>query len=429
MLTKLKENIFYLFVFFLPWQTVLLLREIYINNEKFQYATIGIYLFQIILFFWIFLNIKKLFSCSEKKIIYLLAFYLLFILLSVFWSKDWMLSTYFFICHLLGVMLFLIIQSSALNFKKFSFSLIISTILASILGLYQFFTQSSFSLKWLGLSAHNPWQGGVSVVLTESARFLRAYGPMTHPNIFGGMLTATILLSIGAYLKATKNELRWKIFLVFSLPINYLALVTTFSRSALLALTIGTLLLVSYFLLLEKSRKKKDLLVLFYALIILTFLFLTAFSDIVSSRTNNSSRLEKKSINDRVIYLEDAKKLITKNPLLGVGLGEYSNFVLKENKNSRDIWNIQPVHNIYFLIFAELGFVGFFILMFFIIFNLLELFKIIKEKNTNRVIFSFIFIALLIISFFDHWLWTTPMGILIFWLILGFSREKNLHCV
>ena len=429
MLTKIKNLIFYAFVFSLPWQTVFLLREIIVDGEKFQYGTIGIYLFQIILLSWITPNIKKIFSCTEKRIIYFLAIYLFFIFSSIFWSGDKALSFYFFTCHLLGVILFLIIQSSALNFKKFTFSLILSMTLVSILGLYQFFYQSSFSSKWLGLSIHSPWQGGTSVIITDSGRFLRSYGSMPHPNILGGMLTIVILLSIGAYFKANKDELRWKMFLVFTLPINYLAIITTFSRSAIFSAAIGIFLISFYFILIEKSKKKKDLLVLFYALLILTLLFSTAFSDLISSRTSSSSRLEKKSINDRIIYLEDAKKIIAEKPLLGVGLGQYSNNVLLKNKYSREIWNIQPAHNIYFIIFAEIGFLGFSVLLFFIVFNLLEVFKIIREKNTNRVIFSFIFLALLIISLFDHWLWTTPLGILVFWLILGFSKEKNLQCI
>jgi len=59
----------------------------------------------------------------------------------------------------------------------------------------------------------------------------------------------------------------------------------------------------------------------------------------------------------------------------------------------------------------------------------MEVPKIIKEQNTNRVIFSFIFISLLILSLFDHWLWTTSLGIIIFWMILGFSKEKDLNCL
>jgi O-antigen ligase len=426
MLTKLQENIFYLFIFILPWQTVFILKEVFINREKFQYGTIGVYLFQLILFIWIILNFKKIFTCAEKKLIYILGVYLLWLLLTIFWSDNKSLALSFFCAHFLGVLLFLIIQSSAINFKKFSFSLISSATLGSILGLYHFFSQTTFANKWLGLSEHPAWQGGSSVIGSVSFRFLRAYGNMPHPNILGGFLVVILILSLGAYLKASKAELRWKMFLITTLPINLLALLTTFSRSAILTLLFGIFSIVFYFLIIEKSPKKKDLLVIFYTLLILFFIFFTAYSNLISSRTNTQSRLEKKSLDDREIYLEESKKIINKNFIKGVGLGNYTEFVSKNLAKNKEPWNIQPVHNVYLLIFSELGLIGFSIFMFFIIFNILEIFKLIKERNTNRVIFSIILISLILISFFDHWLWTTSFGIIIFWLVLGFSKEKDL---
>ena len=429
MLTKFKENLFYLFIFILPWQTVFLFKEVFVDGVKFQYGTIGIYLSQIVLMIWIVFNYKKIFSCTEKKLIYILFFYIFWLFLSIFWSDNKLLSFYFFMINFSGVLLFLIIQGSALNFKKFSFSLILSATFGSILGLYQFFNQSVFANKWFGISEHFAWQGGVSVIEDASFRFLRAYGNMPHPNILGGFLAIIILLSLGAYFKAHKAEIRWKIFLVATLPINFLALLTTFSRSAALALFIGGILIVFYFLIIEKSKKKKDFMVIFYALIVLTFIFFTAYGNLISSRAWIDSRLETKSINDRKIYIQEAKKIIAKEPVLGIGLGNYTEKISKDKNINWEIWRIQPVHNIYLLIFSEIGIIGFSTLMLFIVLNLMEVPKIIKEQNTNRVIFSFIFISLLILSLFDHWLWTTSLGIIIFWMILGFSKEKDLNCL
>lgn len=426
-LTKINAPLFYLFIFILPWQTVYLLRELFLNNEKFQYSTVGIYFFQIILFIWIVLNLNKITKYVEKKLLLFSGIFIFWLFLSIFWSSDKIIASYFFICNLLGIILFLILQNVALNFKKFSFTLISSVSLSASLGLYHFFTQSTFSNKWLGLSQHLAWQGGTSVLENASFRLLRAYGSFPHPNILGGFLIIALLLSLGAYLKATRAELLWKIFLVITLPINFLALLTTFSRSSILALIIGTILISTYFIFIQKIKKGKDLLCIFYALLILSSIFFVAFSDIISSRTTIDSRLEQKSLNERALYIKDAKKIISQNPLTGTGLGNYTLFVLNNKTIAREIWNIHPVHNIYLLVFAEIGFLGFSLFAFIIIFILWELHRSLKEYNNNRVIFSCILIALLILSLFDHWLWTTPAGILIFWTILGFSREKNLN--
>ncbi|MEF3691516.1 MAG: O-antigen ligase family protein [Candidatus Moraniibacteriota bacterium] len=322
--------------------------------------------------------------------------------------------------------MFLIIQTLNINFKKLSFSLILSATLSSILGLYQFFTQTAFSSKLLGLSDHLAWQGGSSVIATESFRFLRAYGSLSHPNIMGGLLAIVLLLSLGAYLKASRSELRWKMFLVATLPLNFLALLTTFSRSALLALLIGVILIVFYFLFKEKLPRKKDLWVIFYAIIILTVLFLTAYADLFSSRTQNETRLEKKSIADRKIYLQDAQQIIRQNPFLGVGPGNYTSTVLKDKKNSRKIWEIQPVHNLYLLVFSEIGFWGFIFFFSFVAIIISEISEKIKNRKSDATLFSFLLITLLFLALFDHWLWTGAFGIILFWLILALSEKESL---
>ena len=426
MLTKIKENIFYLFIFLLPWQTVFILREVFINNEKFQYGSVNIFIYQLILLLLILLNYKKIFKFEDKKIIFILGLFLSWLFLTIFQSSDKILSFYFFSLHLLGAFLFLIIQNLNINFKKLSFSIILSTTLSSILGLYQFFTQTAFSSKWLGLSDHLAWQGGSSVIATESFRFLRAYGSMPHPNIMGGLLTIVLLLSLGAYIKASRSEIRWKMFLVATLPLNLLSLLTTFSRSAFLALVVGIILIVSYFLFKEKIPRKKDLWVIFYSLIILTALFFTAYSDIFSSRTQNENRLEKKSLTDRKIYLQDAREIIRQDCFSGTGPGNYTLTVLKNKKTSRKIWEIQPVHNLYLLVFSEIGFLGFAFFFSFVAIILSEIFQKFKSRKSNTILFSFLLITLLFSAFFDHWIWTGAFGIILFWLILALSKKETL---
>jgi len=429
MLKKITDNLFYIFIFFLPWQTVYIAREIFIDGEKFQYGTIGFYLFEAILFIWIVLNLKKIPRCNEKRLIYFLSFFSLYLILSIFWSADKLLALNFLIANLLGILTFLIIQSSALNFKKFSFSLISSVSLSSILGLCQFFTQSTFASKYLGLSNHFSWQGGTAVIETTAGRFLRLYGSMPHPNIMGGLLTIALLLSLGAYFKAQKNELRWKSFLVLTIPLNFTALIFTFSRGALITLILGAAFLIFYFLFLEKVPKKKDIMVVFYAIIILFSIIFVAYPEIFSSRTQVDSRLEKKSISDRQTYLTESQQIISHHPILGVGLGNYTENVLENKKIQKEIWNIQPVHNLYLLVFSEIGLVGFCLLFFLVVYNLTEFPHLIQQRNTNRIIFSVILINILLISLLDHWFWTMPVGIILFWIIFGFSREKDLHCI
>ena len=59
----------------------------------------------------------------------------------------------------------------------------------------------------------------------------------------------------------------------------------------------------------------------------------------------------------RQIYSYYAQKIIAENRLLGVGLGNFT-LTLKKKSNNLANYEIQPVHNLYLLIAAELGILG-----------------------------------------------------------------------
>ncbi|HBI17369.1 MAG: O-antigen ligase-related protein [Candidatus Moranbacteria bacterium GW2011_GWF2_34_56] len=425
MIDKINSLIFYVFLFFLPWQTIFIFKEIQIANEKFQYGTIGIYFFEIVLLFWVLLNSFLLKKCDNKKLLFAVLLFAVYVTFSVFWAPNKILALSYLLPLILGIFSFLILQKKILNFKKFTFVFILSISLHGILGIYQFLNQSVYANKWLGISEHLAWQGGSSVLETSTERFLRAYGGMPHPNILGGFLIIAILLGIGAYLKTSFLEKYWKYFLLFIIPINFLALLTTFSRSALLALFFGLLVLFSYYIYSKKFIKIKNILFLSITLFTIGILFFYLFSNLLTNRINISSRLEKKSINERHLLIKESQKIITQKSILGTGLGNYTYTILKNKKEiPQEIWRIQPVHNIYLLIFAELGIIGFSLFLFIVIFIIYDFLESFSKQNTNRVIFSTITLSLLILSLFDHWLWTTHSGIIVFWILLGFSREK-----
>ncbi len=427
MLHKLNQGLFYFFVFLLPWQTIVILKEIEINNEKFQYGTLGFYLFEIILLSWIIINLSILKECSNKKILFSVLIFIIYSSLSVLWANNKLLSLYFLFPLFLGGLLFLILQKKLLNFKNFALTFISSITLQGLLGSYQFLTQSTFSNKWLGVSQHIAWQGGTSVIESSAGRFLRAYGGMPHPNILGGLLVIGLLLAIGAYLKTTYPEKRWRYFLLASILINFFSILTTFSRSAFLALFFGLLLLFAYNFYNNKKYQIKRLFLIISTLFILCIIFFNSFSELLSNRLEMTSRLEKKSISERAVFVKQAQKMILKHPIIGMGIGNYTSNLSKDNPRLKEIWLLQPVHNIYLLIFAELGFIGFSLFLFIIVSIVFDFIESFKKEDTNRVIFSTITISLLVIAIFDHWLWTTHFGIITFWLLLSFSREKDIN--
>ena len=145
-------------------------------------------------------------------------------------------------------------------------------------------------------------------------------------------------------------------------------------------------------------------------------LLVIIYRPLVFTRLRSDSRLEVKSRTERVEGLREAWQLIKKHSVLGVGIGNYTQGVARDLRPGQPLYTYQPVHNVFLLVWAELGTVGlliFFGVLYFVV-------RISKPK------------ALMILCFFvlmmaDHFLWTLPFGTLLFWVVLGLStRQKGL---
>ena len=118
--------------------------------------------------------------------------------------------------------------------------------------------------------------------------------------------------------------------------------------------------------------------------------------------------------------------LISQNPLLGTGIGNYTNTAYHTHNASDPIWFFQPVHNVYVLIFAEIGIIGLLIICIFIVLCIASFFRNKLWKSSYRITYILIFFTVCIISFFDHWPWSSHFGILFSTLCIGlFAKQKN----
>jgi len=265
--------------------------------------------------------------------------------------------------------------------------------------------------------------------------------------------------------------------LYFLFFLNFYCLFLTFSRAAWMALLVS--LLVCWFIsLLVKPREtplrpspfKKGgglgwgILVLFLLLFIFASVLVCAHHDLVFSRFGKDSYLEVKSISERVAGLGEAKEIIFKSPrsspfekgglrgiLFGVGPGAYT-YALAQKFFELSPYQLQPVHNVWLLILSELGIFGF---LAFIIF-LIQIIRNINFQNkiphlprllsgsasggnppplekgeegrgifispfTKGGIRGILIIVLLVLSLFDHYLWSLWPGLALAGLILSFG--------
>lgn len=200
--------------------------------------------------------------------------------------------------------------------------------------------------------------------------FLRPYATLPHPNVFAGFLGFYILIA-----------LRYNALVFTILPLITLLLTT--SRSAWIALGVSALL--QHIL----RQKTKNIL---FAPIIGLFVALSLLLPFIPISTTNNE-----SIDVRVALNNSAMSMIQSNFITGLGIDHFL-VSLPAVFPHRDIYFLQPVHNVYLLFLAEIGLIG-----------AIVLFVIIFRARISAQALPFA-IFLLLVGMFDHYLLTTQQG-------------------
>ena len=283
----------------------------------------------------------------------------------------------------------------------------------------------------------DPERSGVSVVQSGGVRYLRPYGVSAHPNLLAGVLVmgCLVTLSLPRRTAATVGV------------IGVWALLLTFSRAALGALLIGVGVWgVLLFLSPSNSPRKQgeDLSPLprlrgkglgerglvwmqriapvIVGAILIVIPFMGLYYPLISVRSGaategSTQSVEAMSIASRAVYRDQAVDLIRENPVRGVGIGNFSwesAWLLQDDW--RDLRG-DHVHNIYLLVTAELGIVGFSLWAGAI---LLGSGAILWRAWQGRLEMAQIglfagVIAWLALGWFDHYPWTQFGYLILFW--------------
>ncbi|MBP5993692.1 MAG: O-antigen ligase family protein [Candidatus Moranbacteria bacterium] len=478
------KYLLYAFVGLLPLQTVYLLREVFIGGEKWQYGTIAVYVSDSILFsvlilffisgdyagkifdfrYWIF-DLKSRIKNLKSESVLPIAL-ILWAGLSILWAPDQMLAGYFVMKLALAVGVFLMVRSLDEKESRIAVLLVvIGAVLEGALGVWQFLAQSTFASTLLGMSAHEAGQAGTSVLKLGDGRWLRAYGTLPHPNMLGGFLAAALVLGIGYLTRFGKDslctvlmsraELResgaslWDRFIdtvrmsgiTLAGAMLLLGLLLTFSRSAWLGAALGITVLATYFFFQSKSAKSESNIiprpsdyVTFYKTIFVLVAVGIAFVGVLRTqifpRFDSAVIAAEGSVSERVQSLWDAERVIGEgNILIGTGVGNFTAEMMRLQPD-RPVWSIQPAHNVFVLIFAELGLVGFVLFIGFLAPVILsavknpEIPRQARNDKGYRVMSIAALGALLPSLLLDHWLWTSHFGLLLLSMLLGIAARK-----
>ena len=409
---KLHQKIFWLLIFLLPVQ---LGRHFwpdfsFVLGLKIDYLSPTVYLTDllvfIILILWAWESRRKLsinFLISWLKRNWWITAVFAYLLVNAFLALNQGAAFYKLIKIIELTLLGCYLAKNRYSLTNFYLPLSLAVIYSSLIALAQFFKQGSLNglFWWLGERTFDLTTPGIAKAVFNGHLLLRSYAIFSHPNALAGFLLMALILTI-PFLKKAKFWLLAYVFL--AVP----ALIFSFSRSVWL---VGVLFLFALGLKKIKeirlySLKKKILIFSLSSLFFILCFWLLAISSRFSTDEAFFQRLQ----------LMKSSFLMIKNfPLSGVGLNNFIVYLPNYWSLIGFTYWLQPVHNLYLLLIAETGAMGFLIFLWFLF---LSYQRLLLKKNHQGLLLGALSV-LLLLGFFDHYWLTLQQNQLLLAVLFG----------
>ena len=283
----------------------------------------------------------------------------------------------------------------------------------SIGGIFWFLGERTFDIGTPGIARFD-WCG---LFVSSCRPILRSYATFPHPNVLAGYIVA--LLPVFAFLMQKKIRDTFptrKKITQFVIPaiifLSILTLVLTFSRSAL---AVG-LLVFCFYIIFNKpnNNKTKAMLILMIMCIALSI-----------GMAGKQLPLSSESVLVRQDLNTNAVALWKTSPLFGVGL-KNSIVSLPSVMHIKQVYFLQPPHNIYLLVLAETGVVGAAIFLWIIIIIFGRLRYQGNQKGRAIALTKTLSLAsILVLGIVDHYSLTLQQGQLLLTYIIGMSYVES----
>ena len=406
-LRKIERWLWYLFLISFPFQTRIILFQ---TDWYFQEWRAGfLYFSDIILALLILLWLWQ--KRPSLKHEYVLAGFLMAAVVSLVNASEIRISLHALIRLGEGIVLYLYISQYAL--KRFTWehslaALVTGAMIQAGVAVAQFLNKSDVGLRYLGESALGiDMRGIASFFIPSGEKIIRAYGTFPHPNVLAVYLLV-VLIALVYWMQTSRKK--W-------LPVVYgfilFAFLLTFSRTVIVA---GGMLGL-WWGMWTLRRDKRLMLSIGIVTIAVAGLFFALFPQEVMSRFTLSG--EEEAVQLRFYYNQEALKTGEQQlNWLGVGIGNFVSWLMTTQRNLPSSL-YQPVHNLYLLIYAELGIIG---LALFVWWLAQKIWPHIKSRHW---IILGIMTSFLFISSFDHFFWTIQQGRFLWWMVMGFLFSKE----
>lgn len=246
--------------------------------------------------------------------------------------------------------------------------LLLGVFCQSLIAVYQKFTDTSLGLGLFGETELIKQHLGYGLVS-------RVGGTIGISNALATYLI--LLLPLSLTLLFIQLPKIYKALSLIVLISGTIALIFTLSRGAWVSFVIS-IFLVYIAILSKKQMRIKSFAKICLSIIILLALITSLSGPIVSRFTS----YDYESAYSRIPMMRDAWEVIKANPILGIGLNNYSAVILKYDViGIHRSWQPTVVHNIYLLIAAETGIFGLIAFLWFISVMCWKMWQFIKTRD------------------------------------------------
>jgi O-antigen ligase len=425
-----RDRILMAALFLLPWQARIIRSIGVIGDAPWEQGTVGLFALEIVILAALLCHLLAKGDRPPQRgrppsHFRLWGAFILLGAFSAFWARDLDAAMFTWFHLFEGFALAYLIWVSRAPTRFLVGVFLAGMVLAAGLGLWQFLSQRTFSSSWLGISAHPAEAPGSSVVETLDGRFLRSYGPLPHPNVFGGYMAAALLLAAGLFLEQPIRT-RGARFLAAAQALFVAGLAVSLSRSAAAGYALAAFAALSVTRRLEMPGGKHGLRKAVVLQAIAALAVLSLIWPLVATRATSTGRLEGKSLSERAYSVGQGFALFQLNPALGVGLGNMVPAAYEDLRPYRPAWLYQPAHFLPALAAAELGFLGLMLLLGGTVFWLLEGVSAARHAAGPLARFAALGpLILVVVGAFDHYPLTQFSGTMLAGLLFGLSLKAS----
>lgn len=344
---------------------------------------------------------ESTFQMGDKVLTYLLFGLLVLMGVNVFFVSAPQLHIFLTFRFVELFLLYFMIVNKVLRQQEIVFCLLIGFCFQALVGVFQYFLQSSIGVGFLGEQQVNAGTLGVAKIDFGGHKILRSFGTQAQANVLGGLMFFGILYSV-TLLKKNRRLVAGVLCLLTA------ALILSFSRSALIALVVAFLMYISI--------QHQKAAIKYVALALSCFLFFLFIFRLDGVFLNRFLVDDLAAAQERTMYLNISHNMLLDHPL-GVGLGGFTLHMQDYTTTKLLPWLFQPVHNIFLLMAAELGVAGG--LLFCIIF-LYSFWSLLKLPNKAGTLLGVMLAGITLIGFFDHYFVTIYQGQVLLFVYFAF---------